>query len=243
MVRARLERACPAPRMHLRTGTPLGVQAVEECVPYRGRPTVTWIHIDGLLRIENVQKLGETFGSEIRSSRGPAFRPSCARPCRRGWAAARDGNIRIISQNNPGRASCLRRLNRWVEASRCRLTFKPGPASMRSVVSAYAIRATSCAIGPSGGCVASSGTGAPFLPSAAARGPRDLRPARFHSVGPGRGRGESVQNSVSCGVRFRNTRRKPSSSRLAGDVRLKVDSSKWLFWVPSLTDLLRMKVR
>src|SRR4030042_6053198 len=32
-----------------------------ECFPYKGRPTVTWINVDGIHQIETLEKLGECF--------------------------------------------------------------------------------------------------------------------------------------------------------------------------------------
>jgi magnesium transporter len=34
----------------------------EKCFPYKGRPTVTWINIDGIHQVEALEKLGECFG-------------------------------------------------------------------------------------------------------------------------------------------------------------------------------------
>src|SRR3972149_9619772 len=34
----------------------------EECFPYKGRPTVTWINVDGIHQVETLEKLGECFG-------------------------------------------------------------------------------------------------------------------------------------------------------------------------------------
>jgi magnesium transporter len=33
----------------------------DECFPYKGRPTVTWINVDGIHQIETLEKLGECF--------------------------------------------------------------------------------------------------------------------------------------------------------------------------------------
>jgi magnesium transporter len=33
----------------------------DECFPYKGRPTVTWINIDGIHQVETLEKLGECF--------------------------------------------------------------------------------------------------------------------------------------------------------------------------------------
>lgn len=38
------------------------VRTIEECFPFRERPTVTWIDIDGLHQVENIRKLGDEFG-------------------------------------------------------------------------------------------------------------------------------------------------------------------------------------
>ena len=35
---------------------------VDQCIPYRDRPTVTWINVDGVHRVDIVQRLGECFG-------------------------------------------------------------------------------------------------------------------------------------------------------------------------------------
>lgn len=33
----------------------------DECFPYKGRPTVTWINVDGIHQVETLEKLGECF--------------------------------------------------------------------------------------------------------------------------------------------------------------------------------------
>ena len=38
------------------------IDKVEECYPYRDKPTVTWINVDGLHDVEIIEKLGECFG-------------------------------------------------------------------------------------------------------------------------------------------------------------------------------------
>jgi magnesium transporter len=38
------------------------VQTVEECFPFKETPTVTWINIDGLHRVDIIKKIGEHFG-------------------------------------------------------------------------------------------------------------------------------------------------------------------------------------
>jgi len=38
------------------------VQKVEECFPFKEKPTVTWVNIDGVHEIDVVEKLGEHFG-------------------------------------------------------------------------------------------------------------------------------------------------------------------------------------
>ena len=38
------------------------IETVEECTPFRAKPTVTWIHVDGVHQVEIVSKLGECFG-------------------------------------------------------------------------------------------------------------------------------------------------------------------------------------
>jgi magnesium transporter len=38
------------------------VQAVEECFPFREAPTVTWINVDGLHRVDVIEALGNHFG-------------------------------------------------------------------------------------------------------------------------------------------------------------------------------------
>lgn len=38
------------------------VKFVEECFPFRDRPTVTWINIDGIHQIDIIEKIGEYFG-------------------------------------------------------------------------------------------------------------------------------------------------------------------------------------
>ena len=38
------------------------VQAIEECFPFKDKPTVTWINIDGLHEIELIERLGSYFG-------------------------------------------------------------------------------------------------------------------------------------------------------------------------------------
>jgi len=34
----------------------------DECIPYKNRPTVTWINVDGIHQVETLEKLGECFG-------------------------------------------------------------------------------------------------------------------------------------------------------------------------------------
>lgn len=41
--------------------TELTSQDFEACVPFRDKPTVTWIHVDGVHRIETLQSLGNCF--------------------------------------------------------------------------------------------------------------------------------------------------------------------------------------
>ena len=38
------------------------VKAVEECFPFRDKPTVTWINVEGVHQVEVVEKLGHCFG-------------------------------------------------------------------------------------------------------------------------------------------------------------------------------------
>jgi len=38
------------------------VKTIEECFPFRDRPTVTWINIDGLHQVDIIEKLGTHFG-------------------------------------------------------------------------------------------------------------------------------------------------------------------------------------
>jgi magnesium transporter len=38
------------------------VKTVEECFPFREKPTVTWINVEGVHRVELVEKLGNCFG-------------------------------------------------------------------------------------------------------------------------------------------------------------------------------------
>jgi magnesium transporter len=38
------------------------IHAPEECFPYRDRPTVTWINVDGLHQVEAIAKIGQHFG-------------------------------------------------------------------------------------------------------------------------------------------------------------------------------------
>jgi len=35
--------------------------AIEECFPFRDTPSVTWINIDGIHEVENIQKIGKLF--------------------------------------------------------------------------------------------------------------------------------------------------------------------------------------
>src|SRR4030042_6689546 len=35
---------------------------IEECFPFKDKPTVTWIHIDGLHEVDIIEKLGNHFG-------------------------------------------------------------------------------------------------------------------------------------------------------------------------------------
>jgi magnesium transporter len=37
-------------------------KSFDECFPYKGRPTVTWINVDGIHQVETLEKLGECFG-------------------------------------------------------------------------------------------------------------------------------------------------------------------------------------
>ncbi|MBC8249301.1 MAG: magnesium/cobalt transporter CorA [Anaerolineales bacterium] len=37
-------------------------KTIEECFPFRDKPTVTWINIDGIHQIEIMEKLGDSFG-------------------------------------------------------------------------------------------------------------------------------------------------------------------------------------
>ena len=38
------------------------VPTIEECFPYKDKATVTWINIDGVHKVENIEKIGEAFG-------------------------------------------------------------------------------------------------------------------------------------------------------------------------------------
>ena len=38
------------------------IQAIEECFPFRDKPTVTWVNVDGVHQIEIIEKLGQCFG-------------------------------------------------------------------------------------------------------------------------------------------------------------------------------------
>jgi magnesium transporter len=38
------------------------VQSVEECFPFRDKPTVTWINVDGVHQVEIIEQLGHCFG-------------------------------------------------------------------------------------------------------------------------------------------------------------------------------------
>jgi len=38
------------------------ITAVEECFPFREKPTVTWINVEGVHKVEVVEKLGDCFG-------------------------------------------------------------------------------------------------------------------------------------------------------------------------------------
>jgi len=38
------------------------IQAIDECIPYRDKPTVTWINVDGVHRVDIIEKIGECFG-------------------------------------------------------------------------------------------------------------------------------------------------------------------------------------
>jgi magnesium transporter len=40
----------------------MDVKTAEECFPYKDKPTVTWIKIDGLHEIEVIEKIGRHFG-------------------------------------------------------------------------------------------------------------------------------------------------------------------------------------
>jgi len=38
------------------------IEDLNECVPYRDKPTVTWINVDGIHRVDIIEKIGECFG-------------------------------------------------------------------------------------------------------------------------------------------------------------------------------------
>jgi magnesium transporter len=38
------------------------METVDECVPYKDKPTVTWINIDGLHEVDVIEKIGNNFG-------------------------------------------------------------------------------------------------------------------------------------------------------------------------------------
>jgi magnesium transporter len=38
------------------------VEKIEECFPFKDKPTVTWINVDGLQEIKIVEKIGTHFG-------------------------------------------------------------------------------------------------------------------------------------------------------------------------------------
>ena len=38
------------------------LETIEECFPYKDKTTVTWINIDGLHKVDIIEKIGETFG-------------------------------------------------------------------------------------------------------------------------------------------------------------------------------------
>ena len=38
------------------------LSTVDECLPYKDKPTVTWINIDGLHEVDIIQKIGKEFG-------------------------------------------------------------------------------------------------------------------------------------------------------------------------------------
>ena len=38
------------------------VESVEECFPFKDTPTLTWINIDGIHEVENIEKIGKHFG-------------------------------------------------------------------------------------------------------------------------------------------------------------------------------------
>jgi len=37
-------------------------KTVEECFPFKDKPTVTWVNIDGLHQVDIIEKLGKHFG-------------------------------------------------------------------------------------------------------------------------------------------------------------------------------------
>ena len=37
------------------------VRTVEECFPFQGKPTITWINVEGVHEVETVEKLGNCF--------------------------------------------------------------------------------------------------------------------------------------------------------------------------------------
>ena len=44
---------------HLRESSP---KEIEDCIPYKNSPTVTWVNVDGLHDIEKMKRLGEVYG-------------------------------------------------------------------------------------------------------------------------------------------------------------------------------------
>ena len=47
---------------HLRESTPL---EVEDCIPFKDSPTVTWINVDGLHEVEKLRTLGDSYGLHL----------------------------------------------------------------------------------------------------------------------------------------------------------------------------------
>ncbi|HUI68703.1 MAG TPA: hypothetical protein VL087_10920 [Nitrospirota bacterium] len=45
------------------------LSAAEACIPYKNKPTVTWIYVDGVHDVPVLEKLGDRFGLYFKSKK------------------------------------------------------------------------------------------------------------------------------------------------------------------------------